>query len=95
MDRVAATYRWGGGALARFNEALRDALDPNGILSPGRNGIWGRLWRDRGWKPRQVGMPREVKSESLACKDHQLMISPSLKNRSPSVPMFLIKKDPC
>ncbi|OQV03471.1 FAD linked oxidase, domain-containing protein [Cladophialophora immunda] len=49
-DQVAATYSWGGGALRKFNETLKDALDPNGILAPGRNGIWGRRFRGRGWE---------------------------------------------
>ncbi|KIW10845.1 hypothetical protein PV08_10144 [Exophiala spinifera] len=61
MDQVAGTYKWGNGALGRFNETIKDALDPNGIISPGRNGIWGKRWREKGWKSGQVGMPREVK----------------------------------
>jgi FAD/FMN-containing dehydrogenase len=36
MDQVAATYSWSGGALMRSNDRLKDALDPNGILAPGR-----------------------------------------------------------
>jgi len=55
MDRVAGTYSWGDGALGRFNETLKDALEPNGILSPGRNGIWGRRWRENGWKSGRLG----------------------------------------
>jgi hypothetical protein len=38
-DQVAGTYNWGDGALRRFNEMIKDELDPNGILAPGRNGI--------------------------------------------------------
>ncbi|CAG8979727.1 hypothetical protein HYALB_00012373 [Hymenoscyphus albidus] len=41
-DQVAGTYDWGGGALMRFHEVIKDVLDPNGILAPGRNGIWPR-----------------------------------------------------
>ena len=61
MDQVAGTYNWNNGALGRFNEMIKDTLDPNGILSPGRNGIWGKRWREKGWKDGKVGMPREVK----------------------------------
>jgi hypothetical protein len=61
MDQVAGTYSWGEGALGRFNETIKDALDPNGIISPGRNGIWGKRWREKGWKSGERGMPREVK----------------------------------
>ena len=49
-DQVAETYSWNNGALRRFNEMLKDAIDPNGILAPGRNGIWGKRFRDKGWE---------------------------------------------
>ncbi|KAI1505580.1 hypothetical protein F5X99DRAFT_248887 [Biscogniauxia marginata] len=50
MDQVAGTYNWNDGALMKFNEKLKDALDPNGILAPGRCGIWPRRYRNRGWE---------------------------------------------
>jgi 4-cresol dehydrogenase (hydroxylating) len=40
MDLVADSYDWGGGALRKLNETVKDALDPNGILAPGKSGIW-------------------------------------------------------
>ncbi|KAI1344139.1 hypothetical protein F5Y15DRAFT_410990 [Xylariaceae sp. FL0016] len=50
MDQVAGTYSWNDGALMKFNEKLKDALDPNGILAPGRCGIWPKRYRGRGWE---------------------------------------------
>ncbi|KAI1168518.1 hypothetical protein F5B18DRAFT_595420 [Nemania serpens] len=50
MDQIAGTYNWNDGALMKFNEKLKDALDPNGILAPGRCGIWPRRYRGRGWE---------------------------------------------
>jgi len=50
QDQVARTYSWGDQALMRFNETLKDALDPNGIIAPGRNGIWPKKYRGKGWE---------------------------------------------
>ncbi len=45
MDAVADTFSFNQHALRRFNEQVKDAIDPNGILAPGRNGIWPKAWR--------------------------------------------------
>jgi 4-cresol dehydrogenase (hydroxylating) flavoprotein subunit len=41
MDAVAATYDFNDHALRRLNERVKDALDPAGIIAPGKSGIWG------------------------------------------------------
>jgi hypothetical protein len=50
QDQVAATYNWNNGSLMRFQELLKDALDPNGIMAPGRSGIWPKKYRGNGWE---------------------------------------------
>jgi 4-cresol dehydrogenase (hydroxylating) len=40
MDACADTYSFNNHALRRLQEKLKDAVDPNGILSAGRYGIW-------------------------------------------------------
>jgi 4-cresol dehydrogenase (hydroxylating) len=46
MDKVAGIYSFNNHAMRRFHETLKDAVDPNGILSPGKSGIWPRRLRD-------------------------------------------------
>jgi len=47
MDDVMDMYSYNNHALRRLQERIKDALDPNGILSPGRCGIWPKHLRDK------------------------------------------------
>jgi len=39
MRQVAGTYGWGDDALMRLIRTLKEALDPGGVIAPGKNGI--------------------------------------------------------
>jgi 4-cresol dehydrogenase (hydroxylating) flavoprotein subunit len=50
MDFAAAQYGFNDGALLRLAETLKDALDPQGVLSPGKQGVWPAALRgERGY----------------------------------------------
>ena len=40
MDQVAAKLDFNDFAFNKFTGRLKDVLDPNGVLSPGKSGIW-------------------------------------------------------
>lgn len=46
MDFAAAQFAFNDHAAMRVNETLKDALDPEGILSPGKQGIWPKRLRE-------------------------------------------------
>lgn len=50
MDVIADQYGWGDHAARRVQQTIKDALDPRGILSPGKQGIWpsARIGADDG-----------------------------------------------
>ena len=45
MDLAAEQYSFGDGAYMRVCNSIKDALDPKGILAPGKQGIWGNSAR--------------------------------------------------
>ncbi|WP_309708266.1 FAD-binding oxidoreductase [Pseudolysinimonas sp.] len=45
MDLAAEQHSFNDHAYRRFVERIKDAIDPNGVLSPGRHGIWPSAYR--------------------------------------------------
>lgn len=46
MDDVSDVFSFNNNALNRLTEKLKDTLDVNGILSPGKQGVWPAAMRD-------------------------------------------------
>ncbi len=47
MDKVARTFDFNNHAMLRFQELLKDAIDPQGIIAPGKSGVWPRSYREQ------------------------------------------------
>ena len=45
MQAVSDTFDFNHHALRRLNETVKDALDPAGVLAPGKNGVWPAAYR--------------------------------------------------
>lgn len=50
MDQIADTYNWNNNILMKFNETIKNALDPQGIMAPGKNGVWPKSYNKLTWK---------------------------------------------
>lgn len=48
QDAVMDSYSFNNNILRRVNERIKDALDPNGIISAGRYGVWPQHLRNGG-----------------------------------------------
>jgi 4-cresol dehydrogenase (hydroxylating) len=48
MNLIAKQFDFNDHAAMRVNEQLKDCLDPEGILSPGKQGIWPKQLREAG-----------------------------------------------
>jgi 4-cresol dehydrogenase (hydroxylating) len=46
MDAVQDSFDFNTHALRKLNSAVKDALDPNGVLAPGKQGIWPKTYRE-------------------------------------------------
>jgi len=50
MDQIADTYSFNDNAQMKLNDKIKAALDPKGIISPGKNGVWPKNYNKADWK---------------------------------------------
>jgi hypothetical protein len=50
MDQIADTYSFNDNAQRKLNETIKNALDPKGILAPGKNGVWPSNYDREAWR---------------------------------------------
>jgi hypothetical protein len=67
MDQIAGTYNFNDNANMKLNEEIKNALDPKGILAPGKNGIWPATYDKRAWVIKGPETPTDaiVKEKSV------------------------------
>ncbi|WP_411731062.1 FAD-binding oxidoreductase [Paeniglutamicibacter sp.] len=46
MDRIADGFDFNNHAIRRLQEKLKDALDPAGVIAPGKQGVWPARYRE-------------------------------------------------
>lgn len=49
MDQIAGTYNFNDNAQMKLNEQIKNALDPKGVLAPGKNGVWPSTYNKKAW----------------------------------------------
>jgi len=49
MDQIADTYNFNDNAQMKLNETIKNALDPKGILAPGKSGVWPSTYDKKAW----------------------------------------------
>lgn len=49
MDQIAGTYDFNDHANMKLNESIKNALDPKGVLAPGKNGVWPATYDKKAW----------------------------------------------
>lgn len=49
MDQIAETYNFNDNAQMKLNEQIKNAMDPKGVLAPGKNGIWPKSYDKDAW----------------------------------------------
>lgn len=50
MDQIPDTYCFNDNAQRKLNETIKNALDPKGILAPGKNGVWPASYDREAWR---------------------------------------------